>query len=273
MHISIRAGVCVKAVLAGGIACLSGGFSQAADRPVYKAPMVAAASASIWAGCYLGGNVGWIGSDTAIRNYPGGTLLFLAGIQQWAEHPRARSSGVTAGVQTGCNRQSGRWIGGFEADFNSGGARRRLDIVHPDNVPPGVTGYRQTIHYKLDWFSTARWRVGHAWDRLMAFGTAGLAVGHFKTDNAIFFTNGFGDAFAGSAKETRLGLAAGGGLEWMAGPGWSIKAEYLYLHFSSLNYLLTPVPAVAALGYQFSNELRPRHHIARVGINYRFWSE
>jgi opacity protein-like surface antigen len=73
---------------------------------------------------------------------------------------------------------------------------------------------------------------------------------------------------------TRLGWTAGGGLEWMVSPNWSVKAEYLYYdlgrlafgaggltHFSAGPALFTDLPVAST---------RFDGHIVRVGLNYHF---
>ena len=71
---------------------------------------------------------------------------------------------------------------------------------------------------------------------------------------------------------TRLGYAAGGGIEVALGNNWSAKAEYLFVDFkpssvnsSNLIALTTPLPA-----QPFIHSVDLKADILRLGLNYRF---
>ena len=103
--------------------------------------------------------------------------------------------------------------------------------------------------------------------------TGGIAFTDFKfestyADNAILAPLPGGTGF-GSASEVRTGWVVGGGGEWMLDRNWSVRAEYLYLDFGSVN-VAVPVsnsPAFTQLvivGADLSAQ------IARVGLNYGY---
>src|SRR5215208_3471443 len=66
----------------------------------------------------------------------------------------------------------------------------------------------------LDWFGTARGRIGWAFDRVLVYGTGGFAFGGGDNDNGC--PEGFRSTrdcnFGGD--DTRWGYAIGGGVEW-----------------------------------------------------------
>jgi outer membrane immunogenic protein len=90
---------------------------------------------------------------------------------------------------------------------------------------------------------------------------------------------------SGQYSSTRVGWAAGGGMEWMAMPNWSVKAEALYYDLGGASFISSPAVALDPVGYWgaagavlASNALRTRVAydgvIARVGLNYHFnWSD
>jgi outer membrane immunogenic protein len=104
----------------------------------------------------------------------------------------------------------------------------------------------------------------------MLFGTAGVAIANFKSEtdvqfaNDAFFLSGF--RFAGSASKTQAGLAVGGGVEYALARHVSLKAEYLYLNFPSLDYL-SPFAPLADSAWR--TRVDPDEHIVRVGVNFK----
>ncbi|MGB8898002.1 MAG: outer membrane beta-barrel protein [Methylocella sp.] len=88
----------------------------------------------------------------------------------------------------------------------------------------------------IDYFGTLRGRYGYLFTpTLLVYGTGGFAYGGTGTS---------------SLTTTPLGWAAGGGLEWMFFPNWSLKVEYLYYelakqtsNFATLTQNFPGVPA------------------------------
>jgi opacity protein-like surface antigen len=185
------------------------------------------------------------------------------------------------GVQVGCNQQWGTFVAGLEGDFNWSGAKSSVTAFYtpfPSANPLfTISQATETISTRMDWFSTVRARGGLAFDRWLVFASGGLAIGHFRSDTSVVYgTNGTSPVFAnsshfGSNEQTRFGFAVGGGFEYAFGNNWSAKAEYLYMDFGTWAYN-SPLtgPAGVAPGYSWATSVRPREHIARVGINYRF---
>ena len=73
---------------------------------------------------------------------------------------------------------------------------------------------------------------------------------------------------------TRPGWTAGGGLEWMFSPNWSVKAEYLYYDLGKVTFGVGGL-TLATAGATFFTDLpvastRFNGHIVRVGLNYHF---
>jgi outer membrane immunogenic protein len=249
--------------------------APAADLP-RAAPVYKAAPAAVppsWTGCYGGGTIGWIGTQTRQTLTPDGLFIpFLndpSAIAAFTTRYRFDESGVTGGVQAGCNRQWGSVVAGIEADFNATSIDHAFSTSYAlITAPNGQTfnPHTDTISQRLAWFSTVRGRLGWAADRLLLFATGGLAVGHLKS--AYTLTNPGGLVFQGSEATTRLGWTVGGGLEYALSPAWTAKVEYLYLDFGETSYLAV-LPA-AAPNYEWKNDVETRAHVARIGVNYRF---
>jgi outer membrane immunogenic protein len=201
-----------------------------------------------WTGCYLGiaGGGAWgrsshISGDAATLGLPITNDYDLRG-------------GI-AGVEYGCNWQTGSWVLGTESDFSwtnlRGGAR---------NIAPFNTG--SISNTREHWLSTSRIRVGFLpSEQLLVYVTGGLATASVEA---------FVDATAiagGTASEsrTRWGWTAGGGAEYALGNGWSAKADYLYVRLNNHEYLNPGPPGFAIRGNVPVDE-----HILRVGVNYKF---
>jgi outer membrane immunogenic protein len=270
-----------KFLLAGLACCVLIAPAVAADLPL-KAPVKAADPAPTWTGCYVGGNVGWLGN--ADRDDLSFTSLFApdlfanpANSAPFAHSYKSNGSGVTGGVEAGCNYQTGRFVWGVEADFSSASRLTTGGSFGP--VGPFLADFTssraESVTQHLDWFSTVRGRVGTTFGNLLLYGTGGLAIARINSStNIAFGTDQFflaGNGFQGSDTTTRAGWAAGAGLEWALAPKWSLKAEYLHLDFGSFNYQSACVSAtcnpVAALVWMTS--VRARDDIVRVGANYK----
>ena len=82
----------------------------------------------------------------------------------------------------------------------------------------------------------------------------------------------------GSFSGTRVGWTAGGGLEWLFAPNWSVKAEYLYYDLGSVtsNLTLTQINLLAVGGPApwgvagVRSTTRFNGNIVRAGLNYHF---
>ena len=133
----------------------------AADLPV-KAPAVVAVVYD-WTGFYIGTNLGYSWG----RGSTDGTMTTtsLAGRRRTAAHDvlplsgRADVNGFIGGGQLGYNWQSGTWLFGLEGDIQFSNERASGDVCTLPGAlwDPSVF----TRDYKLDWFGTARGRVGY----------------------------------------------------------------------------------------------------------------
>jgi outer membrane immunogenic protein len=276
--VSLAASVLGSAVL--------GSAAYAADlkAPAYKAlPVVA--PVFTWTGCYAGGTVGWIrdggSSNLTFASGVPGTLFADPTVNSTFAHSYGSGgSGVTGGIEAGCNYQTqSRLVVGVEADVNFSSRFTNSGTFGP--LGPfrlDFTSTRtETVTRDLNWYSTFRGRVGFTWDRVLIYGTGGPALAEIKsTTNVAFGTDQFflaGNIDQGAFTDMHIGWAAGVGLEWAVGSNWSVKGEYLHLDFGSINY------AAACTGgtcnpfalLAWTNSMRVRDDVVRVGANYRFY--
>jgi len=224
--------------------------AQAADLPAkakyYKAPVAVAYN---WTGFYFGVNAG-VGFGRSF------TQLSTFGFD-----PRSNVGGIggVGGGQIGYNWQYGNVLGfgnlvlGLEADLQGSGLK---DSRTCEILCTGAVGFG--VNQKLDWFGTARARVGIATGPVLSYFTGGFAYGGAKTTITDFTAPALATTFSG----TRTGFTLGSGVEAALGGNWTGKIEYLYVDLGTqTGAVIAPTP------YNFRSEIR--EHIFRVGLNYR----
>src|SRR5580693_7118650 len=119
-----------KLALAVSVLAISAVSASAADMapaPLYtKAPPIEVAPACVWCGWYVGGNVGYAGSESTSVNSSavvtnlgslGGGIAAAAAAGLTTGIPVGSQKGIIGGGQFGYNFQSGRFVAGFEADI------------------------------------------------------------------------------------------------------------------------------------------------------------
>ena len=192
---------------------LLGGTAFAADLPVpaYDPPAMQE-SASLgydWTGVYFGvfGGYGW-GDYSFDYNPP---------------DVGDNTDGWLAGGEIGGNLQFGPMVIGAEADI-------ALTGINGSNSCPTATFNCDT---EINWFSTARGRVGVAASRFHVFGSGGLAIADVRGETVHLAGAAFPPSGTPINGEDNVlyGWTAGGGVEVMFGAPtnrWTVKADWLY---------------------------------------------
>ena len=206
-----------------------------------------------WSGPYIGGNggYGWA-TFTGTASVVGGSG---AGTSVTSSH---NADGGIAGGQIGFNWQIQSLVLGAEADMQwSGQSETQTELSCLGLCSISGNG-------GIDWFGTARARVGFAVDRVLVYGTGGLAWAHTFSDVSV---SGFGvTANLASLSSAGLGLTAGAGVEVGITPWLSAKVEYLFLDFSS-GSASSPVNV---LGGTVTDTGSMKDSIVRAGLNLRY---
>jgi len=182
------------------------GSAVAADMHV-KAPHIQAVFD--WTGLYIGAHAGYShGTSSAVLSDPAA--------------PAASStfSGTIGGVQAGYNvRLSSGLLLGVEADITFPNYLTSNSLVSLLATP------QSDVSEQWDYVATARGRLGYAAGPWLAYATGGLAFAGER------FLNSPANGTDEKVLNTRLGWAAGGGLEYAFAPHWSARLEYLYSRF------------------------------------------
>lgn len=171
--------------------------AQAADPVVSPIDAAIANAAHDWAGVYVGVNAGYAAGE------------FDTSGAATIDDPTYSANGAIGGFQIGYNKQLGAVVIGVEGDLQAAG------------IEETTSGGGNVTTTSLDWFSTARGRVGYAFDQTLVYGTGGFAFG--SVDTSVSGAGG------GEDDKVLTGFAAGGGVEQSVTDNISAKAEYLYV--------------------------------------------
>ncbi len=238
----------------------------AADMPL-KAPAAPPPPAWTWTGFYVGGNIGYGGGNehgnwsVFAPDIAGGTICSPAGSAFCPAASEAnRFKGALGGVQAGYNWQFGDYLGGIEADFQYSGQSGSGPISTTFGLPGAVPGIVSgNSSERLEWFGTLRGRLGVMVDRWLVYGTGGLAYGQIKIQGAANATGvplggadlincltpsgcPFTPLASWSDSQTKIGWAAGAGVERYIDAHWSVKVEYLFVDLGSVGATFATLP-------------------------------
>lgn len=255
-------------LLGAGACSAASAADMAVKAPIYQPPPVQVFS---WTGWYVGVNGGWgwgnsSGRLNSFTTTPAGadfTPAVTAG-----GTPRnlgANHDGGFGGGQIGYNWQSNYWVYGLESDIQGADFGRTATVTFPGGG--GIVPSTSTGRDHIDWFGTFRGRIGITANQVLFYGTGGLAYGGVRTSATNIFVPPNLGTFTGGVSDTRVGWAAGAGIEWAFAPNWSLKGEYLHMDLGSSGVtIVDPVNFPTA-----SANFRYRHEVDtfRLGVNYR----
>ncbi len=220
-----------------------------------------------WTGFYAGAQIGYGWGDnhgSIFYATPGG----LAGQSALI----GDATGVIGGAHLGYNRQFDKWVVGVEGAVDPTLMSRALSSSSPDVAadPNATLGIGSTTTGSI-WSTiqgSVRARAGYAFDRVMFYGTGGLAIGAF---GSTFQVGGFDTtlaAFYGGDQRsaTRVGWTLGGGLEYAINPHWSVRGEYRYTDFGHIGDL----PAATSVGVAYAADRHLDQNQVQFGFSYKF---
>ena len=239
-----------KFLLTAAIVAGAATVAQAADLP-RKAPIKAPIlQVYDWTGFYIGVNAG----GSVGRDLTRATSAFAN------EASHLSPAGAVGGGQIGYNVQFRNFYNlvlGVEADIQASGQRDNFTCLLACTPPAAFQTYSQ----KIDWFGTARARVGLASGPVLSYVTGGYAYGHVSTSSTAALG---GVTAVGTQSQTRGGYVIGSGVEAQLGGNWTGKIEYLYVDLG------TQRTAGVIAGVPFTGSSKIQDHVFRAGVNYQF---
>ena len=244
------------------------GVAAAADMPL-KAPAWTAPS-SDWSGFYLGLNGGYaVGNDpfnqtvaTTVATIPPTGLIESSSINS-----RVTPQGGLFGGQLGYNYQTGHMVFGLEGDIQWADQKDTAGCGLICVSEPGViTATEGSAEQKIDWFATARGRLGWANNGWLLYITGGGAWGGINATTAVSETGII--SLSNTTSFTKGGWVFGGGAEVRIVGPWTAKFEYLYMDLGGISDTLV-VPATLGAG-TLTTKSWIHDNIVRAGFNYNF---
>jgi len=245
--VKLREGLkAMKKFLLSGVVILSASTVSLAADLVPPAPL-----AYDWTGGYIGLNAGaaWNNSSidlTDIRAAVPSALLSTIDGDQTA---------FTGGLEAGYNWQMDNLVLGLETDFNYLG-------FHTDE---SRTSELATANFdmKANWFGTVRGRLGFAADKMLFYGTGGLAYGNVNASGTIDYG---GNVWSGSDSNVNWGWTVGGGVEYAFDQNWILGAEYLYVDLGSADSHFS----CAACPSNIDSNVKAAFSVVRAKLDYKF---
>jgi outer membrane immunogenic protein len=230
-------------LVSASVMALLGGAAMAADLPTYEAPAPIYSPAPLaysWTGFYVGlqAGYGWgdVDGDASVDADPdtGGYDYEI--------------DGFIGGIHAGYNHQFNNFVVGVEGDVEYAS----LDGSGGGDDPGFGSFYHET---ELDWLATLRLRAGFAIDRLLIYGTGGVAWAHI--DQAF---GEDGDPALDDGDRSRWGWTLGAGAEYAFANNWTARAEYRYYDLGDDD--------VSGVDYSDDNDITL--HTVRLGASYKF---
>jgi outer membrane immunogenic protein len=248
-------------IAAVAIVALIGTPALAADMPL-KAPLPPPPAWS-WTGFYLGINGGYSLANDPFNQFVNPT--FLSSVNS-----RVTPQGGLFGGQAGYNYQTGNIVLGVEGDLQWANEHDTAGCgIECFSTPSlGIANTFATAEQRINWFGTARGRIGWANDGWLMYVTGGGAWGGIDATTAGSVNFPIAGAFSNTTSFTKSGWVFGGGTEVrIAGP-WTAKFEYLYMDLGSISDTqFVPAP-LGPLTLTTNSHIHD--NIVRVGLNYTF---
>ena len=198
--------------------------------PIFTSPIFS------WTGFYVGLHAGY-GVTEARRK---GTVLAAP------MNVSKSLDGFIGGVHAGYNYQTGSIVLGVEADLDYAGAKGSTTAL-------GVTS---TDSFKLK--GSVRGRVGYAFDRVLFYGTGGIALASTSINTTYLATSAKND-------HVRIGWTIGAGAAYAFTDALSARLEYRYTNLGAKSQTFGAAPLSSIV-----ESTRLREQAILAGVSYRF---
>jgi outer membrane immunogenic protein len=255
-----------------GAIALTGSAAFAADLPSRAPPPVYLPPPPIftWTGIYVGGQIGYAWgngnfNETVVDPITGTVINTSVG---------GKPNGVIGGAHVGFNYQfpgwnwfsSSGWVIGLEGTVDGSSLTNTAEAF----FPVAFGGSTLFAHTTEDIQGSIRGRLGIAWDRVLIYGTGGVAFAGVNSDLTLSGVDTrvvpFVPFFASrSRSNSRTGWTVGGGIEYALTNNWSIRAEYRFSDFGTINR-----GAVFPEGGFFNGHRRLEENQVQARFTYKF---
>lgn len=183
-----------------------------------------------WTGVYIGVQIGGVwardsatllnpGSGPGVQNVNGVLIPFAIPAVNFPF--TVNESGVIGGAHIGYDVQINQWVLGVEGSVDGTSMSKSQHI----SAIPRL--FEADLTTRSDIQGSIRGRLGIAFDRVLLYGTGGVAFAGIRDS---YNTVAFGGGVFDNAR-SRTGWTAGGGFAYAFTNNWSIGAEYRYSDF------------------------------------------
>lgn len=218
-----------------------------------------------WDGTYVGGQIGyaWGADHFYFSGFDPVSRIFANSIIN--NNP---NNGVIGGAHLGSQIQFNQVVLGIEGLVD--GTNLRSNGIA--TVPLVFGSSTLSSYTSAPIQGSIRGKIGIAWDRLLIYGTGGVAFGGFSNDFSLVapvVPSRRAPIFAtANTSTTRAGWTAGGGIQYAAATNWWFFVEYRFTDFGTLNHslLANELPA----GAFFNGNRRLQENQVQGGFSYRF---
>ncbi len=172
----------------------------------------------------------------------------------------------SAGINIGWNYAWNGFIFGIEADYLDADKTLTLNSGDVTYITQPAHTFQTVSRVNIKHTLSLRPKLGYRWRDSLLYVTGGLSLA--KLDYRFDFSETFQNQQASASKsDTQKGWTIGASMEHALDKSWSVKVEYLYSEFDTLN-------ANSQLnGYPdqiIDNKVKIKISNFRVGINYWF---
>lgn len=233
-----------------------------------------------WSDVYVGLNGGgtWSSPRSSVQPWPFGAAAASPAVAASAT-PIDQSNhlaGFIGGFQIGANwKVADSFLAGAEADLHgvSGNTDTRWQATLTQGGGDSFATYAQRTA-TLNYLGTIRGRLGYLVTPTLAlYGTGGMAYGGVIS-NAAIFTRRIGVASQTLVnpvyQDSLIGWTAGGGVEWMFTPDWSVKIDYLRYDLGAAQAATFALQPTGLYAYGASSSTRFDGNLIHAGVNRHF---
>jgi len=176
----------------------------------------------------------------------------------------ARGSGWVAGGHAGYNWQQGSWVYGLETDLSGTGLKSSMSggLTSPTPCP----GDAASTSAKINWYGTARGRLGWTSGNVLFYGTGGLAYG--KVDLSSSYS-ALALSTSAQISSTRAGWVVGAGIEYFLQPNLTLNFGYQYVDLGTIS-LASSTTDIFSTTVSQTASARAAFHVATLGLSWRF---
>jgi outer membrane immunogenic protein len=244
-----------------GAIALTGSAAFAAEPPP---PYIPPPPVFTWTGPYVGGQIGYAWGtgnfNTTLFDPITGTFFNASA--------GGTPSGVIGGAHVGFQYEINQWVLGIEGSVDGTGLHNSAFVAFPAAFGNRIL----TASTSVDVEGTIRGKIGFAWDRVLIYGTGGVAFGGSSTDLSLTAVTAAGAPFAVTSNvgNNRVGWTAGGGLQYAVTNNWWVFTEYRYTNFGDINISSGLLSSALPTGVFFRGSRQIRQNQVQAGFSYRF---